>query len=241
VADVADLVRFQHERQITHLHDPYPIGVHYGLDVLYEPVRILKIVEHGDTRYDFGTVLCKLRVTDVRVRLEISDVQAVGDSPGIDREVFGRVEADLIYVILLISGQEGAVVATDIEDGIVLFQMNQEFGLYCDVGECVPHGLVRARPVPVVLVHQLGRRGVSQLEQPASPAKHQFQGSLYPSGSPGEMKLETYWSPRDRTGSNEPSQTRHVERVIMDSSPRLSPFSIYQDRLPPSSTPTPRM
>ena len=173
VADVAELVRLQHQGEVAHLDDPKPLRVHHALDVGDELVGVLEVVEHGDARDDLRATSAKIRIGLERFGLEISDHQFVGDLPREDGQVLRRIEADLPDPSRFVAGKKSPVVAADIHDGISLMQVDERLRLVGDVCEGVPHRLVRPGPVPVVPVHRFPGDGVLELQEPASAADHQ--------------------------------------------------------------------
>ena len=185
VADVAELVRLQHQGEVTHLDDPEPLRVHHGFYIGNEPVGVLKVVEHRDARDDLRAEPAKIRIGPERFGLEISDHQLVGDLPREDGQVLRRIETDLPDPSRFVAGKKGPVVAADVHDGIPLAQVDERLRLVGDVSEGIAHRLVRAGPVPVIPVHRFPRNGVLELQQAAPPANHQFERGLRSVGVAG--------------------------------------------------------
>ncbi len=52
VTNIANIVLFQHEWQVAHLHDPQSVRIHNLLDIRNELVGVFQIIEHSDRSHD---------------------------------------------------------------------------------------------------------------------------------------------------------------------------------------------
>ncbi len=151
----------QHRRHVRHLDAPEALGRQDALDGAREGDGVLEIVEHRDRRHDVAEVAVE-RVEQIVRREEIvDDGDARGDLVG---EV-GGIDADL-RERRGVGGEQRAVVAADVEHarpGPTI----KGARLLGDAAQVICHRGVRARPVPVHRVEDLGRHGVLRLQQAA--------------------------------------------------------------------------
>ena len=151
----------EHGRHVRHLDAPEAFGRQDALDGAREGDRILEIVEHRDRRHDVAELPVEGVEQIIRWEEIVDDGDAgrhlVGEIGGVDAELRERLGVGL---------EQRPVVAPDVEhprSGLAV----EGRRLLGERTEMVGHRRIRARPVPVDGIEDLGRHRVLCLQQAA--------------------------------------------------------------------------
>jgi hypothetical protein len=130
MANVAEVVLIEHERQKAHLHDPQAVWMHDLPDIGDKFVWVLQIVEHGDGSDDFGATILQFGIVAEGFRCEEAGYQPIGNFLREHCQVFGGVDTDSVDTRCVVRCKQSTVIAADVQHCFASLQLYQ---LLCPV------------------------------------------------------------------------------------------------------------
>src|SRR5215470_14303984 len=94
MTNITEIILFEHERQITHLHDPNTVRMHYFLYVGHESPRLLQIIEHRDRRDHFGTKFADVPMRVKSLRIKKANDYGISHLTRQFRKILSRIKSD---------------------------------------------------------------------------------------------------------------------------------------------------
>jgi hypothetical protein len=156
VTDRVEAVGIEHRRQVTLLQHPNTIRRQHGFDCPNELQRRFHVIEHGDGCHRLGTFSAAQAPTGgSREKSFVKpDVRRV-----LSPKLFGkRIDTDASEAIRGIRFEQRAVVAADVDDDIVCFQVKTVLDPGGHPIQMLAHRSIGVRSVAVVVGIKLSGR-----------------------------------------------------------------------------------